>query len=184
MYTDTLGFKAPGASMKTLQLFKGVVGDVNALEGFERALTPALPDAAAVLVHGIEPVVDKKTKVARLLVTRAQFDAALAAARAHDPRSNAQDIRGLLLERVDALRDVHGLASLVIDEGNVVRVSIRSRTDDTAKQVASALGGGGHNHSAGVTLQDVSLAEVAGRLDEAFHRQLIVKAAALRLGRS
>jgi phosphoesterase RecJ-like protein len=184
MYTDTLGFKAPGADMKTLRLFKGVVGDVNALAAAEQQLSPQLPAKALALLDGIAARVNKKTRVPTLVVTHDTLQAALSAAHESDPRANIQDVRGHLAERIDALRDKHGAAVLLIDEGALVRVSLRSGDDGFARDTALTLGGGGHPHSAATVFPNTSIDDAVVKVTKALEAQVLQKTAQLRLGRS
>jgi len=180
MYTDTLGFKAPGAQLDTLRLFKGVVGDVGALQALRASLQPPLhTDVVAVLAQA-QPVIGRSG--AALVVDQPTWSRAVQTAKQADPALVLQDLRGHLADRLDALRDQHGFASLAIDEGTGVRVSLRSLDDGPAHDVATALGGGGHGRAA-ASFVKAPLDETLSRLSSATKRMQLARDAKLRSGR-
>ena len=180
MYTDTLGFKAPGAQLDTLRLFKGVVGDVASLQTLRASLQPPLhPEVVAVLAQA-QPAVGKKG--AAVVVDNAIWSQAVQTAKTADPQIVLQDLRGHLADRLDALRDTHGFASLAIDEGTGVRVSLRSLDDGPAHDVATALGGGGHGRAA-ASFVKAPLDETLALLSSATKQMHLAREAKLRSGR-
>ncbi|HEY1098003.1 MAG TPA: DHH family phosphoesterase, partial [Myxococcota bacterium] len=57
MYTDTLGFKAPGAKLDTLRLFKGIVGDASSLSTLRASLSPPLPPSVRAVLDAPQTIV-------------------------------------------------------------------------------------------------------------------------------
>lgn len=181
MYTDTLGFKAPGASIDTLRLFKGVVDTPGTLAALRAALQPPLPPAVAAVLDAPQPTITKTG--ARLVVDSSTWNKALDTARRTAPELVLQDLRGHLADRLDALRDAHGFAALAIDEDVGVRVSLRSLADGPAHDVATALGGGGHGRAAASFLRGVPLDEALLKLSTSTTQMQLAIDARVRSGR-
>jgi phosphoesterase RecJ-like protein len=184
MYTDTLGFRAPGADRRTLQLFKGVVGDVDALDALERSLQPQLPASATALIDAAmaSATTHRSSKGAVVVVDAAAWQALRAAAHAADPRMTDGDLRGVLCDRLDALRDARGSSMMLIEEPSGVRLSARSVDDGFAREVAEKLGGGGHGRAAGGFVT-APLADVQASLRRALDEVTLAHTARLRSGR-
>lgn len=181
MYTDTLGFKAPGASIDTLRLFKGVVDTPGSLAALRASLQPPLPPAVAAVLDAPSPSITKAG--ARLVVDSSTWNKALDTARRVAPELVLQDLRGHLADRLDALRDAHGFAALAIDEDVGVRVSLRSLADGPAHDVATALGGGGHGRAAASFLRGVPLDEALTKLSTSTTQMQLALEAKVRSGR-
>jgi phosphoesterase RecJ-like protein len=178
IYTDTLGFRAPGADLRNLQLFKGVVRDAAGVRALEAGLASRLPPAALAIVEALPP------RGGRDLVVDAATWAELGrVARAVDPRTTDGDVRGALLDRLDRLRDAAGSSALVVEEPSGVRVSLRSTEDGEARRVAEQLGGGGHGQSSAVFMPSATLEGVEQRLTAARATVERAREARLRLGR-
>lgn len=178
MYTDTLGFRAPGADLRTLQLFKGIVRDAHALRALESGLVSPLPVSARALIDAL-PV----RRGLDLVVDAATWAELGRVARASDPRTTDGDLRGALLDRLDRLRDAAGSSALLIEEPSGVRVSLRSSEDGAARRVAEQLGGGGHGVSAAAFLSGTPLDAAERRLGAARAAVELGREARLRLGR-
>jgi phosphoesterase RecJ-like protein len=181
MYTDTLGFKAPGASIDTLRLFKGVIDTPGTLAALRASLQPPMPPAVAAVLDASQPTITKAG--ARLVVDSGTWNQALDTARRVAPELVLQDLRGHLADRLDALRDAHGFASLAIDEGVGVRISLRSLADGPAHDVATALGGGGHGRAAASFLRGVPLDEALQKLSTSTTQMQLAIDARVRTGR-
>lgn len=180
IYTDTLGFRAPGTDRQSLQLFKGVVGSEAALDALEAALRPRLPPEAAEIAAAVPAQITPHG--AAILVDAATWQALGAAARRADPDMTDGDLRGVLCDRLDEQRDIHGVACMVIEEPGGVRISARSLHDGTAARIATALGGGGHGRSAGGFVQR-PFDELAVELSRAMTTAGLAQTARLRSGR-
>jgi phosphoesterase RecJ-like protein len=185
MYTDTLGFRAPGTDLRTLQLFKGVVSDLTRLDALEAALTPSLPPATQAIIDALVVDVGSSREGGRATfsVSRTTWQQLLDTARAVDPKITEGDVRGALCDRLDDLRDLHGVSAMVLDEAAGVRVSIRSIDDGLASRVATRLGGGGHGRAAAAFIVDADASTVGERLAHGFHQEHLATSALLRSGR-
>jgi c-di-AMP phosphodiesterase-like protein len=120
---------------------------------------------------------------AQLVVDGARWQALQACARRADPALTDGDLRGALCDRLDHLRDVHSVATLLIEEPTGVRLSMRSAHDGRASDVASAFGGGGHGRSAGAFVAGAAVVDVAARLQVALHQTALQTELSLRAGR-
>lgn len=180
MYTDTLAFKAPGARLETLRLFKGVVDTVDALHALRAALQPPLHAEVVAVLADAHPVIG--VQGAAVVVDQTTWNRAIDVAASVDPAIVLQDLRGHLADRLDGLRDAHGFAALAIDEGTGVRVSLRSLADGPAHDVAIALGGGGHGRAA-ASFMTATLDETLQRLGTATKQMHLAREAKLRSGR-
>lgn len=184
LYTDTLGFRAPGADRRTLQLFKTVVGDTATLDALERSLQPRLPPAATAIIDTLVAgaTMHKGSKSPVVVVDAPAWQALGVAARAADAQMTDGDLRGVLCDRLDALRDKHGAAMMLIEEPQGVRLSTRSIDDGFARTVAEHLGGGGHGRAAGGFVRR-PLRDVEGDLARALDAVTLAQQARVRAGR-
>ncbi|MEL7371781.1 MAG: DHH family phosphoesterase [Myxococcota bacterium] len=174
--TDTQWFRAPRTDARSLAVFKRLLdGEMSVLEDLEARLSPTLPPAATVMLDEdvcLTMVPCDGFTAAELTVPAEARERALAAARAIDGRMTIEDISGHLMDRLDRLVTHHGLSLLLQEEAdNWVRVSIRSRSDDLAVEVAEHLGGGGKRGVAGATVRG-RLQEVQGRIRQFLFEQI------------
>lgn len=185
MYTDTLGFRAPGTDLRTLQLFKGVIGDLKSLDALEAGLNPPLPEQAQAIIDALVVTVASKQRGggATFQVSADSWQQLLQTARATDPRITEGDVRGALCNRLDSLRDAHGVSAMTIDEPAGVRVSLRSTDDGLARRVAEFLGGGGHGRAAAAFLPGASADAVGLQLARGLDQEALAASALLRTGR-
>ncbi len=188
LYTDTDGFKLPGAGRDALRMMKHLCGQLAAtplagLDVIERDLRYQLPRAAArALAEGVHEHQRAHPRATVLRAPHAALTNALQAAQAADPHATPDDVRGLVLDRLDQAAAQDGLAVLLLEEEGRVRVSVRSREPGAAaKLVEDAFPGcgGGKPHAAAASVTG-DLDTVEARLDAFFEQQR--DAQLLRLG--
>lgn len=177
--TDTNGFRMPGASLDALRMFKHLAGHlheergvVDGVKHVEDLLDWELPTAASrVLLTGEGPgdvhhVRFSSPKADVIAAPREALDAALEAALARDPRVLEADVKGALLDRLDAVAARNEVAVLVTETGAGVQVSVRSREAAVAVELVEQVfpgQGGGKPHVAAARPPG-SLDDVMGQL--------------------
>ena len=147
IFTDTGGFRHEGTRRECLSVFKHLLGgDEARLSTLVEKLTVELPSAVQTHLNRKVRVEERRSGPARsalLTCEAATFARAVEIAQRSDDSLGAVDLRGTLFDRLDAAREQKGLAVLLFEEPDGVRVSIRSRTGDDAIDLARLLGGGG-----------------------------------------
>ncbi len=156
--TDTQWFRAPRAQLQSLAVFKCLLdGDINAFEALEAILGhPLPPTVTATLAEELAMTIIRHgpATVAELVVAHRGRERALRGAQARDARVTVEDVSGYLMDRLDRLALKHHIAVLLQEEREGrVRVSVRSRCDHEAVELATRLGGGGRRGVAGATVR-------------------------------
>jgi|GEM_PF-879137 len=200
LYTDTLGFTAPGADLATLSLFKGLAVDVlgggatagalGALDRLEQGLAAKLPDDVEATLRaglvmkeargplGVEPV---------LGVHGTALAAALTAMQQHDARAVEGDLTGLFFNALDAAGDKAGggHACLVMPAKDGWRVSVRGERALLLGRRISTDGGGKPGAAVAMLSSSMAptLAAAMGLVQKALREQALADAALMRVGR-
>ncbi len=193
LYTDTLGFSAPGAAMTSLQLFKGLVGEgdvgLRRLEALQNTLSAPLPAAVTALVDAALTAhlhTGPLGQEAVLVVDDGVMQQALATFRDHDPRGVMGDLTGRLMTALDdaaAHKKGSGHAVLVMADGGGFRVSVRGSGALEVQKAISSQGGGKPGAAVAVIDAGTDVAEVVARCKRALRDQSLRACAQLRLSR-
>lgn len=192
--TDTDFFRMSGADLDALRMVKSMVQ--NRLSGeLDAAMAPVTytfpPDAAAQLTphaaagnSGVSLL--NVGADSALMVAPAEATArALETAQKTDARTSMADVRGTLMDMLDARATKAGLAALVYTDGGQTKVSIRSRDADDACAMVDALfpgRGGGKPHVAAARPEG-SVDDVKAQIATWMRQQDAQSALHLRLGR-
>lgn len=169
--TDTGSFRMPGASLDAMRMFKHMVGHLpggaRGVSDVEDRLAWELPTTATqALLTGegaaeVHHVRFPSPKADIIAAPRAALDAAMTAARAHDPGVLEMDVKGNLLDRLDRAAGKNEVAVLVTESDAGVQVSVRTKDAALAVELVEQVfpgKGGGKPH--------VAAARPGGNLDD------------------
>jgi nanoRNase/pAp phosphatase (c-di-AMP/oligoRNAs hydrolase) len=198
--TDTDFFKLPGASLDALRMFKHILarcpqrpdvrdGDLpDRLVAAEARVGYALPPAGACALTSSDDAEALRTarwKGLRAALTscpREVFERALCAAQKTDPGTLPGDVRGHLLDGLDATAAKSEVAILLTETQSGVEVSVRTREATLACAIVAELfpgQGGGKPHAAAARPVG-DLASVEARVAHWLDAQKAAEALALR----
>jgi nanoRNase/pAp phosphatase (c-di-AMP/oligoRNAs hydrolase) len=169
--TDTDSFRLPGSSLDSLRMFKHLALRLadGGVDDVERTLRWELPAAAKERLQtasGEGDVHHVRFPQADVIAAPKQaLDAAMAAGRREDPAVLDADVKGALLDRLDASVARNEVAILVAETEEGVQVSVRTRDADLAVQIVEETfpgDGGGKPH--------VAAARPAGNIEDVVAR--------------
>ena len=208
--TDTQFFKVSGLEMESMRVLKHLLGEpglitiddvaaklayslpvsarglLAAPPRFEGALATA---AGADIRRRFEALpADKRVReeetaaTAMLTCPREVIDLAVEAARLEDPQTTANDVVGVLKDRMDELARTHEAAIMSYETPGAVKASFRSRAPGVALEMARSLGGGGHDCAAGATVENGAVGEVEVTTRKLLRDFEVKREAQLRVG--
>ncbi len=190
LYTDTLGFKAPGASMESLQLFKGLVGSgetgLQALSALEGRLTSTLPAAVNDAIDGALTRHQRPGPLGTesvIVVDDAKLKAALALLQQRDPRAVLEDVTAPIMNALDDAAGAKGgcgHALLAMPAGDGWRVSVRGVGALAIQEALSSEGGGKPGAAVAYLKGDV---DVFAACHKGLSEHMLRLSAQLRVGR-